>query len=87
MQVGRPATELKVTMADRTQLESIARSQSLPASLSRRAQIVLRLADGETNSCLRVESSEPPDGVDVAHPICGTRTGRIVQRDEVWSAA
>src|ERR1700726_701951 len=52
MQVGRPATELKVTMADRAQLESIARSQSLPASLSRRAQIVLRLADGETNSAV-----------------------------------
>lgn len=52
MQVGRPATELKVTMAERAQLESIARSQSLPASLSRRAQIVLRLADGETNSAV-----------------------------------
>jgi putative transposase len=52
MQMGRPATELKVTMADRTQLESIARSQSLPASLSRRAQIVLRLADGESNSAV-----------------------------------
>jgi len=52
MQVGRPATELKVTMADRAQLESIARSQSLPASLSRRAQIVLRLADGESGSAV-----------------------------------
>jgi putative transposase len=52
MQVGRPATELKVTMADRAQLESIARSQSLPAALSRRAQIILRLADGETNSAV-----------------------------------
>jgi putative transposase len=52
MQVGRPATELKVTMSDRTQLESIARSQSAPASLSRRAQIILRLADGETNSAV-----------------------------------
>ena len=52
MQVGRPARELKVTMSDRAQLESIARSQSLPAALSRRAQIVLRLADGETNSAV-----------------------------------
>jgi putative transposase len=52
MQVGRPATDLKVTMADRAQLESIARSQSAPASLSRRAQIILRLADGETNSAV-----------------------------------
>jgi hypothetical protein len=39
MQVGRPAIELKVSMTDRAQLESIARSQSPPASLSRRAQI------------------------------------------------
>jgi putative transposase len=52
MQVGRPASELKVTMYDRAQLESIARSQSLPASLSRRPRIVLRLADGETNSAV-----------------------------------
>jgi transposase len=34
------------------QLESIARSQSLPAALSRRAQMILRLADGETNSAV-----------------------------------
>jgi hypothetical protein len=44
MKVGRPATELKVTMADRAQLESIARSQSLPASPSRRA--ALDIANG-----------------------------------------
>jgi putative transposase len=52
MQVGRAAIELKVSMADRAQLESIARSQSLPASLSRRAQIILRLADGESGSAV-----------------------------------
>jgi putative transposase len=49
MKIGRPARELKVTIADRAQLESMARSQSLPAALSRRAQIILRLVDGETN--------------------------------------
>ena len=39
MKVGRPAKELKITKADpdQAQLESIARSQSLPAALSRRA--------------------------------------------------
>lgn len=52
MKVGRPAKQLKVTMADRAQLQSIARSQSLPAALSRRAQMILRLADGETNSAV-----------------------------------
>jgi putative transposase len=50
--MGRPAVELMVTAEDRVQLESIARSQSLPAALSRRAQMILRLADGETNSAV-----------------------------------
>lgn len=61
MKAGRPAKELKVTRADRLQLESIARSQSLPAALSRRAQIVLRLAAGETNSAVaqRIRISRP----------------------------
>ena len=48
--MGRPAVELKVSPEDRKQLESIARSQSLPAALSRRAQMVLCLVDGETNT-------------------------------------
>jgi DNA-binding CsgD family transcriptional regulator len=30
----------------------MARSQRLPAALSRRAQMILRLADGESNSAL-----------------------------------
>ena len=50
--MGRKAKELSVSAADRVQLESIARSQSLPAALSRRGQIILRLADGETNSAV-----------------------------------
>ena len=50
--MGRPAIELTITKQDRKQLESIARSQSLPAALSRRAQMILRLADGETNSAV-----------------------------------
>ena len=50
--MGRPAVELTVAAEDRMQLESIARSQSLPAALSRRAQMILRLADGETNSAV-----------------------------------
>lgn len=59
--MGRPAVELKVTAEDRMQLESIARSQSLPAALSRRAQIILRLADGESNSAVarRFRTSRP----------------------------
>jgi transposase len=48
--MGRPAKALTVNPEDRLQLESIARSQSLPAALARRAQMILRMADGESNS-------------------------------------
>jgi transposase len=50
--MGRPAKALSVSAEDRAQLESMARSQSLPAALSRRAQMILRMADGETNSSI-----------------------------------
>ena len=43
---GRPAQGLKLTTADREQLESIARSRSLPAGLVRRARMVLLGAEG-----------------------------------------
>ncbi len=52
MKTGRPAKELVVAAEDRVQLESIARSQSLPAALVRRAQMILRMADGESNSAV-----------------------------------
>ncbi len=48
--MGRPAKALTVSTADRLQLESIARSQSLPAGIVKRAQMVLRMADGESNT-------------------------------------
>jgi putative transposase len=48
--MGRPAKALTVNAADRLQLESVARSQSLPAGLVKRAQMVLRMADGESNT-------------------------------------
>jgi putative transposase len=59
--MGRPARTLTVTAEDRAQLESIARSQSLPAALSRRAQMILRLTDGETNMSVarRYRTSRP----------------------------
>jgi transposase len=52
MKTGRPAKELVVKAEDRIQLQSIARSQSLPAGLVRRAQMILRMADGESNSAV-----------------------------------
>jgi putative transposase len=52
MKTGRPAKELIVSAEDRVQLESIARSQSLSAGLVRRAQMILRMASGESNSAV-----------------------------------
>src|SRR5271166_1961931 len=51
MKTGR-AKELVVAAEDREQLESIARSQSLPAGLVRRAQMILHMASGESNSAI-----------------------------------
>ena len=53
MKLGRRAREQIVSEGDRAQLESIARSQSLPAALARRAQMVLRMADGESSRLWR----------------------------------
>ncbi len=50
--MGRPAKPLVVSADDRVQLESMARSQSLPAALSRRAQMILRMADGEPQTAI-----------------------------------
>lgn len=50
--MGRPAKELIVSAGQRAQLESIARSQSLPAALVQRAQMILRMAEGEPNNVL-----------------------------------
>jgi len=48
--MGRPAKALTVSTEDRLQLESIARSHSLPAGIVKRAQMVLRMAAGESNT-------------------------------------
>ncbi len=71
MKVGRPGKEQKLTRADRAQLESIARSQSLPAALSRQAQMILRLAVGETNSAVasRYRVSRPIVGIAIDYPM------------------
>lgn len=59
--MGRPAEPLTVSDEDRQQLESIARSQSLPAALVRRAQMILRMAEGESVSAVaeRFGTSRP----------------------------
>jgi transposase-like protein len=47
--MGRPNVVVKVSSAEHEQLDSIARSRSLPYSLVRRARIVLMSADGVAN--------------------------------------
>lgn len=50
--MGRPNTVVKVSSAEREQLDSIVRSRSLPHSLVRRARIVLMSAEGVANGMI-----------------------------------
>jgi len=52
MRTGRPKTELVLSQEERAQLQSFARSRSLPAALSNRARIILSSAEGESNSSI-----------------------------------
>ena len=47
--MGRPNTRLVISETERRDLETIVRSRSLPHAVVRRAQIVLRSAEGESN--------------------------------------
>jgi putative transposase len=49
---GRPKAELMLSEAEQAQLSSIARSRSMSAALTQRAQIVLGCAAGESNHAL-----------------------------------
>ena len=52
MRTGRPKVELLLSDEELVQLQSFARSRSLPAALSNRARIVLSSADGEPNNAI-----------------------------------
>ena len=52
LRTGRPTVDLLLTDEERSQLQSFARSRSLPAALSVRANIILCSADGELNSAI-----------------------------------
>jgi putative transposase len=52
MRTGRPKVQLLLSDEERAQLQSFARSRSLPAALSARARIVLSSADGEPNNAI-----------------------------------
>lgn len=55
MPMGRPKAELVLEPAERAQLQSMARSRSIPAALRERAQIVLSSAAGEPNSSIAAQ--------------------------------
>ena len=52
MAMGRPLAPLELSPSDREQLESMARSRSLPHGLVRRAEMVLLAADGWPNEAV-----------------------------------
>jgi putative transposase len=52
MAMGRPKAELVLSEEEQAQLQSIARSRSLPAALVRRAHMVLACAAGATNTAV-----------------------------------
>jgi putative transposase len=52
MAMGRPKAELVLSEEEQAQLQSLARSRSLPAALVQRASIVLACAAGATNSAV-----------------------------------
>ncbi len=50
---GRPKKfEMKLSATEREALEQIAQSRSMPHGVGRRTQMILRSADGETNSAI-----------------------------------
>jgi putative transposase len=52
MRTGRPKAELVLSDDERMQLQSFARSRSLPAALGNRARLVLASAEGEPNNAI-----------------------------------
>lgn len=73
MKVGRPTTKIAINEGERKQLESIRRSRSLPASIVRRAAIILMAADGMANI-------EIADKLDVTNSTVGFWRRRFAEK-------
>jgi putative transposase len=73
MPLGRPKLTLEVTDDERKQLESIARSCSVPAALNQRAKIVLACAAEESNS-------EVAQRFRVSRPTVGKWRSRFIEK-------
>lgn len=96
MPAGRPKS-YAVTLSDeqRSQLESFARSRSLPHALARRAKIILMAADGMANSAIaaKLEVSNPTiadwcrryiaNGIDGLYDLPPGRRQRTYEDDDV----
>src|SRR4030095_3371632 len=73
MRTGRPKAELRLSEEERLQLQSFARSRSLPSALSNRARIILSSADGEANSAIA-------ERLDLAKATVGRWRSRFIER-------
>ena len=64
MKTGRPKETILLTTGQRTELESVARSRSLPHGLVVRARVILMAADGKSNTHIaeRLSLSKPSVG-------------------------
>jgi putative transposase len=71
--MGRPKAELMLTQAEQSQLQSIARSRSIPAALVARARMVLAGASGEPNSAIA-------ERIGVTNATVGKWRARFVER-------
>lgn len=70
---GRPKADLTLTDEERAQLQGLARSRSLPASLTVRAKIVLACAQGQSNRAVAADLR--------IHPVTvGTWRRRFISR-------
>ena len=73
MLMGRPKAELVLTRSEHAQLQSMARSRSIPAALSLRAKFVLACAEGEPNSSVATRFA-------TTHATVGKWRARFVER-------
>lgn len=74
MKKGRPRSqEIELNEADRTELQSLARSRALPAALVRRARVVLMSAEGHSNYAIA-------QALDTSAPTVGAWRRRYLQR-------
>src|SRR5262245_30752092 len=74
MKRGRPHHQrIELSEADRTELQSLARSRALPTALVRRARVVLMSAQGESNSTIA-------ESLGISRPTVGVWRGRFLRR-------